>query len=204
MLRKCIFVAAMALTPILGHSMDLTNWYLKGLVGFNFLSIPSPSDMDTDANVGYAVGGGIGYQLPCNFRVEGELTYRHNTLDQLTIKGSDANLILKLDGSISSLAYIGNLLFDFPVAWACVPYVGFGLGGYQEWNKVRIPAFSGTENDLRLKSSISGVGYQFIAGFNWLTCNKITADVEYRFFDSASVSGSNNNHSLVLSCCKVF
>jgi opacity protein-like surface antigen len=204
MLKKCVFVALIALFPSLGHSIDLTNWYLRGLVGYNHVSIPSIHKARMEASGGYVVGGAIGYRFSRTFRLESELSYRSNSLDKLIIRGDSADINVDLDGNVSSFAYMGNVFFDLPFNWPIVPYVGAGLGGYREWGNGSIPVLNGTPDEVRLKVREGGAAYQVIAGLNVLHCNRIDAGVEYHFLDSIANPDSDRNHSVVISCRGTF
>jgi opacity protein-like surface antigen len=204
MLKKCILIAIAAWVPTFGYSFGLTNWYLRGFVGPNFVSIPSFPTGKVETDIGYAVGGSIGYRFPKVCRFEGELSYRSNALDQIVIKDKGANFKIKLHGALSTFAYMGNLLFDLPINCVVVPYVGVGLGGCREWGSGRVPILEGTPNAIRFKSEKDDVAFQVIAGLNLLHCHTIDAGIEYHFFDSVSDVDSDCNHTLALTCRKTF
>ena len=81
-------------------------------------------------HTGFGIGAALGRRLPYNLRLEAELGYRRNGLDQLIDKSD----LLGTDrretnpGTISSVAYMANLWYDFNLAEKWKPYIGFGLG----------------------------------------------------------------------------
>jgi opacity protein-like surface antigen len=81
-------------------------------------------------HTGFGIGAALGRRLPYNLRLEAELGYRRNGLDQL-IDQSDflgTNRRETDPGTISSVAYMANLWYDFDLAEKWKPYIGFGLG----------------------------------------------------------------------------
>jgi OmpA-OmpF porin, OOP family len=204
MLRRCIFIMMMTCVPMLSQAFDFTNWYLRGSAGLNFISIPTTSKASIDTDAGFVLIGSVGYRFSERFRAEGELAYRRNSLDQLVLKGHASALALELDGSISSIAGMANVLFDLPVNWTFLPYLGVGLGGFHEWTDGRVSLLIGTPQDIHLKSNIGGPAYQLIAGMNLLRFCNIDTGIEYRFFDSLSNPDSGRNHTLAISCRRVF
>jgi OmpA-OmpF porin, OOP family len=190
--------------PMMMQAFDFTNWYLRGSAGLNFISVPTTSRENVDTDVGFALIGSVGYRFSDNFRGEGELAYRHNSLDELVLKGNGDHLALDLNGSISSFAGMANVLYDLPVNWTFLPYLGVGLGGFYEWTNWRVALQKETPNFILVKSKAWGPAYQLIAGMNLLRFCKIDTGIEYRFFDSISNSEGCRNHTLAISCRRVF
>ncbi len=189
--------------PAYIQAFDCTYWYLRGLAGLNFLSFSSSKNADIEANAGYALGGALGKRIYKNFRAEGEFTYRHNVLNELTFTYNEGHFAFGLDGSVSSFSYMGNLFFDWPVCWSVVPYLGAGLGGYNEWGSASIPAFSGTAAEEKIKIKKYGGAYQVIVGLNFMNACTIDGDIEYHFFDTFA-SSSAHNHLVAISFRKTF
>ena len=204
MFRKCIFVALMTFVPALSQACDCTNWYLKGFAGLNFLTFQEKSNAELEADVGYALGGSVGYSFPKLVRLEGEFTYRSNDLDKLILKDDGASLLLDLDGRLSSFSYMGNVLYDLPVNWKVVPYVGVGFGGRQQWSHLSVVAFKGTPDDMYIKGKSNNAAYQLIGGLNLALFGSLDTGIEYRFLDSITNPNKAHNHTLALTCQKKF
>lgn len=82
-------------------------------VGTDFKTIPFP---------GYALSGALGLDFGI-LRLEGELFYNVYSLDAIEDAGVDADA----DGAFETLAGMGNLFVDLPLA-AVTPFVGAGIG----------------------------------------------------------------------------
>lgn len=204
MYKKYVFFALIALLPSIGHAVDFTNWYLRGLVGYNHLSIPSVPEASVEAGGGCVIGGAFGYRFSRTVRIEGELSYRNNSLDTLIIKGDGAHINVGLDGEISSFTYMTNFFFDLPLNWPIIPYIGAGFGGYREWGNGNIPILNGTPNEVRLKIRGGGVAYQVIAGLNVLHYERLDGGIEYHYLNSLTNQDGDSNHSVIVSCRGTF
>lgn len=99
------------------------------------------SDIDNSDNglqeihydVGFGVGGALGYKWSFGLRTEGEFTYRRNKVDEIEISGSD----FEADGNVSSISIMANAFYDFDNSTRWTPYVGGGLGAIRaSWNDV--------------------------------------------------------------------
>ena len=71
-------------------------------------------------DLGFGFGAFVGGRLTPNVRLEGEVAYRANDLDSF-----GANPV---GGEVTSLAFMANGYYDFPVQSAVIPYVGAGVG----------------------------------------------------------------------------
>lgn len=204
MFMRCVIAVMITCLPIAMQAFDCTNWYIKGFAGLNLLSSPSIAEISTE-DIGYALGGSVGYKFAQPFRLEGELAYRYNRLNLslIVIDGDETNIAVKAEGNISSFSYMGNVFFDLPVHWIFVPYMGVGLGGFREWGGGSVPAVCEMNNKMRLKLNEAGAAYQAIVGLKLLHSNKIDAGFEYHFFDSI-IDSSNQNHTLAITCRRLF
>ncbi len=85
---------------------------------------PSCADtLSTDPGLGLAAVAG--YRTGTGLRLEGELAYRRNDLDQISLEGLGTAAV---NGDVTALAVMGNLLYDFATGVAVTPYLGLGLG----------------------------------------------------------------------------
>ncbi len=103
--------------------------YLHGQLGANLLTDAelegSPGEFDFDPGV--TLGVAAGYELQNHLRIEGELDYRQNELNERQAPGSNQ----LLDGDISAVSLLVNAFYPFknlPVPTAVTPYIGGGLG----------------------------------------------------------------------------
>jgi opacity protein-like surface antigen len=102
----------------------------------------SSLDAESAGEMGFAVHGAVGYGFANGLRVEGELGYRENDVEELTVKepGSLAALlppgaaaaVLKgkqaVDGDISAVTLMASLYYDIDPGGGWKPYVGASVG----------------------------------------------------------------------------
>lgn len=100
----------------------------SGLVTSGGIDYPYRDLLTTDT--GFGMGAALGRRLPYSLRAEAELAYRRNGIDQLidqsTFLGTDRRA--SNPGTISSVAYMVNLWYDFNLAPKWKPYIGLGIG----------------------------------------------------------------------------
>ncbi|MFK8028823.1 MAG: outer membrane protein [Gammaproteobacteria bacterium] len=96
---------------------DRQGFYASGSVGVGFLGSENLSYQDSavssteeaDFNPSFTGGGAIGYYLKENIRLEGEVMYRRNEMEALTIDGIGAST----EGDFASLGFGLSALYDF-------------------------------------------------------------------------------------------
>ena len=204
MFRRYVLAVMLMAVPALGYSVDVANWYMRGLAGYNHVSIARTPEARLKAGEGFVVGGAVGYRFSRCFRFEGELSYRRNNLDRLIVRGDLGKLTLAADGHLSSFAYMGNAFFDLPLSCIVSPYVGVGLGGLRERGEGSLPLLATSPSAIDFRHRNSDVAYQAIVGLSLLHCPKLDCGLEYHFLDTLSDFDSTHNHSLALTCWKVF
>jgi OmpA-OmpF porin, OOP family len=152
-----------------GRSIDGT---VDGSVSDGVLNAPFTTDLEEE----WMGAAGLGYAMRNGFRLEGELSYRQNdwgpaVLDQFETSGS---------GDATSLAVMGNLLYDFNRDGRLQPYLGVGVGA------------------ARINLALNGAGesedttlaYQGMAGIAYAVTDRLTFDVGYRYFMAPDVDAS--------------
>lgn len=200
MFKKIVFSLLVVCVPTLTEAFDFTDFYLKGTAGLNFLSMPSSPNVTTETKTGCAVGGSLGYRFPMIVRIEGEMMYRYNDLDYFLVRWEGRHIPVEVDGKVSSLTCMGNVLFDFPKIWTLPPYIGGGLGGCFEWSKGYILPPDETLDVLRFKGKRSGFVYQVIAGVKMLRSQWIDAGIEYHFVDFVASKRIYNHTFAIMGC----
>lgn len=128
---------------------------------------------DASFDVGWMGGGALGYRFHDSWSADVEMTYRTNNLDRVTAAGTTVD-----DGDFSSLSVLTNLRYHLPVAGPLRPYVGAGAGWIEE-----------IDIDLETLSSetgysASGVGAQLLLGAEYALSDRLSLDVEGRYFRS--------------------
>lgn len=110
--------------------------YVSGGVGGNFLdditlTPKPPTSLDPrilDFETGFVGSIALGKMIGEHFRVETEVSYRHNDLDSVTIQNEGPQNIN--GGDASAFAIMLNGWFDVPVGPGNItPYIGGGIGG---------------------------------------------------------------------------
>jgi opacity protein-like surface antigen len=144
-----------------------------GVVSLSDSSVSGPGvsgDIEFDTGYGLGAVGGFDYGT---WRLEGELTYRANDIDQFSGFG-----LLPVDGDVSSMALMANAYYDFRmVSPAFVPYIGGGLGGA----RIAVDASGVDDDDIVF-------AYQFAAGIGFAVNKQVTLDLGYRYFATADQS----------------
>ncbi|MBI3419000.1 MAG: OmpA family protein [Proteobacteria bacterium] len=180
-MRKYAFaavaVAALLLLPNFAQAYPKQGWYLGTAAGLNI-------EQDTDVksggitnrlffDPGFAVSGSLGYGFESQFRPELEVTYRRNTLDIPHGPGASS-----AHGNFNSVAFMGNLLYDFNTNSGFTPYLGVGVGGALiDAQKAGI-VFGGNtidEQDFQF-------AYQGIAGASFELSEHVDLTADYHFF----------------------
>jgi opacity protein-like surface antigen len=92
-------------------------------------------------------------------------------MDEISFPGLNASV----NGDISSLALMGNLLADLPLSERVRPFLGAGIG------LARVEANS---NDLGDEDD-TVFAYQAIAGIGFPLTHVTTLDLQYRYFATA-------------------
>jgi len=191
--HACLLIAgtlALATPAAAQGSADSSGWYLTlnggwSSIGNASATLQPPGGPSTSGELklgsGYLYGGNIGYRINSALRVEGEMTYRSNSVDSTTVPGLDAR---QNDGDLASLALMVNGLYDFK-EWKTSfahfrPFVGAGLGLAQEIDTDL------TIGGLEREFSGSRFAYQLLAGVNWYYRSGWFAGARLKWFDAGS------------------
>lgn len=198
--KKLLLMAAAAGAMTLGmaatQAADLepvvapAEWYVSLFGGVSFLDDvktdytfdngPGNYSADIETDVGFIIGGAIGTHLTDDLRVELEVAYSENDVDQ--IKYDDAAGVdsgtYDAHGKFGILTFMANLWYDVPLSEDLKPYIGGGAGvaivdadpGYSDF-----PDF-----DPIFDSSEVAFAFQVGAGLRWRAWENITLDVGYR------------------------
>ena len=128
---------AQAIDPMRRHGhggiLGYQNIYLKGQIGITTLPEITNSgggnENTMELDPGFSFTGGLGIDLENNFRVEGKMTYAANSIAVVTGTGNGSSFnTTYTGGDISSLAFLGNVAYDFPTQNRFTPFVMGGAG----------------------------------------------------------------------------
>jgi opacity protein-like surface antigen len=176
-MKRLILTAIFALVFITTSAQAADKgMYVSGNLGVSILS-----DADNEAlgiviessyDPGFNIGGAIGYNYG-SVRAEGEIIYRRNDADELSVFGLSA----PADGEVSAISFMVNGYYDFHSAnSSMVPYLGGGLGAASV--DLDISALGVPLGD----DSATVFAYQFMAGLGFNISPTTTLTAGYRYF----------------------
>lgn len=149
--------------------------YVSGQVGATWLddadiSISGAGSVaETSFDMGFNIGVAGGYDFgPA--RVEGELTYRLNDIDEYSAPGFGT---FSADGDVSALSLLANGFWDIPTGGPVTPYLGAGIGVAQV--SMDDPSFPIDDDDTVF-------AYQLAAGVAFDLTPTLALDLGYRYF----------------------
>lgn len=148
--------------------------YLGGMAGVD-LQIFDISSARVRTYPGGAVAGALGYKFQNGFRLEGEYSYRRNTIRKITDKGLGN---LHGGGYAETQAYLVNLLFDIDLCKDWTPYLGVGYG------HARLTSCVKTASNGNFKKHSEGAASQYIGGVMHRIMYNTDLGAEFRYFRS--------------------
>jgi outer membrane autotransporter protein len=131
---------------------------------------------DLDAETGWLAGIAAGYEWPIGFAIEGELTYRENELNTISLLGTH----LDLNGDEHSYAMLANAYYRLNTSTRFTPYLGLGVGAAVLTIDAR------AEGGGSFGDSDTVAAYQAIAGVAFAITQKLDLGIEYRYFFTAN------------------
>jgi opacity protein-like surface antigen len=151
------------------------SWLEDVETNYEYSDVSYGNEAQTD--VGFIVGGAIGTHLAEDVRVELEVAYSENDVDDLKFNDTDGRSeTYKGEGDFSFLSFMGNIWYDIPLSEELKPYIGGGAGiAIVDANGI------GYEDDsARYDSSEVAFAFQLGAGLRWVVWDNVTLDVGYR------------------------
>ncbi len=184
-MKRISLVAAMFFFLFSYTFVHAEGLYLSTNVGATFLSDSTVTDptvpgvsLDFEHDTGFNVGLGLGYGFTNNFRLEGELSYQSNDLDQSSFLGVN----VPLEGEINALALMLNGYYDIKTSTAFTPFIMAGIG----YAKVEIDDFNVPGSGISSVSEDDTVfAWQVGAGVGYAITEKTSLDLMYRYFATA-------------------
>jgi opacity protein-like surface antigen len=214
------FGAALALFTNLAWPAG--DWYVSGTAGATFLNdadlepfiavpvvpgITFPDRLATDGgfDTGFAVAGAIGRRVGDNWRLEGEIGYRRNALDRLSLVGFFTDAVdggrgNDIGGDMSALSFMANVFYDIPLDMPLRPYLGGGVGLAHLWSSASFPNIAAAAAVClilqpcdnipteRFSGSDTVFAYQAGVGLAYEIISNLTASVDYRYFATSDPS----------------
>ena len=166
---KKIFAVGLAMALMTGGVVSSVSAapYVSGDFGLvsvsdSTLSGNTSGEMSMDPGFGFLAAIGNNFD---GLRAEAEFAYRTNDLDEVSN--------VSVNGDISSMAVMGNLLVDLPLSESVRPFLGAGIG------------LANVEIDSNGSSDDTVFAYQAIAGIGFPLTHVTTLDFQYRYFATA-------------------
>jgi len=147
-------------------------FYISGQLGITLLpDLDDVPKVTLEFEPGYSIGVAAGYRYG-KLRLEGEIGYRENNIDQCIAYGKERSV----SGYTSGSAFLINGYYDFVNKTAFTPYITAGIGMAELKNNDLIIAGRdiGSAEDTVL-------AYQVGAGVGYALNQKYTVDLKYRF-----------------------
>ena len=127
----------------------------------------------SEFDIGFAVGGVVGYKWKSGLRAEAEVTYRKNELDKLDL---GFTTIPASDGDRDSLVFMANGFYDIDIGSKFMPYLGGGVGfAHISINDASI--FGVTLAD----DSDTVFAFQLGGGVNFALSPRVSFSLDYRY-----------------------
>lgn len=192
MMKICKIVIATVAVLLVGAGGAAAQSYYAGVYGG--VNISHETDLSSSSmpgipisvttNTGYAIGGFAGYDFGSGFRVEGELAYRRNGLDEQSVGPATA----QMQGDVASLALMANGIYEFGSgASAFTPHIGAGLG---------VARFSlidvGTVGSIPENDDDTVFAYQLIGGVDYELSPTLSVFADYRLFGTTNPEFTNS------------
>lgn len=193
--------AAAVFLPVSAQAAATEGFYVGAGAGVNWTQ---ESDLRDYPTVGSGLTekfklGGVGslsggYATAMGLRTELEFAWRWRNSVKETDSASPA--LRDLGGKTSSIAFMGNLLYDMDTGSPVTPYVGIGAGVAQ----VRKTLRGVTDEDWKF-------AYQGIVGAAYRMTDKVALTLDYRYFATVdpkfdlgpvTSKGEYSNHSFMV------
>lgn len=208
-MKKRICITLCCLAPVLFTTAALgaDGPYVSANVGVAVLSDSDLTDatlpgveLELSYDAGWAAGAALGYRFG-SFRVEGELTYQENDIDETTGFGVG----IESSGDVNTTAFLVNGYYDFTNSSAFTPFITAGLG----YANVEINDYTLTGSGLSGFSDDDSVfAYQVGVGVGYSVTENVIIDARYRYFatedpefDTTEAEGDSHNFLLGVRFC---
>ena len=169
------------------------NLYVRGSVGMQLLDETSNDGgsgiYDQEWDPGFILSSAIGTNLEDGFRAEGEFFYSNSSLKQMSgMWNSKLYNTERVQGDISSVAIMGNIVYDFKRNSSRLTPYGMGGLGMTLLSLNDLKALKETTaNDMDLVAAL-----QVGAGFTLDLDRRTKIDIGYRYFETQNPEFSDS------------
>ncbi len=205
-----------------GPSVAAGGMYASVSAGINFHAdsdIDSASlgavEVESSFDTGFVLMGAIGTELSSGIRIEGELSYRQNEFNDITLSvpasvfGTALTVSSALDGDLSTFALMANAAYDFNKGEKLRPYImaGIGIARVDINDAIALSSLLADDSDTVFAFQVGGgVNYHYTeewafgASYRYFS----TTDPEFTAVDGSAFEADNENHSFLLSVTRRF
>lgn len=138
-------------------------------------------NIESEFEMGFTGLAAVGYGFDNGFAVEGELSYRGNGVDQLTITNAGATGVTAgdVDGDVNAWGFMANAKYTFNRTGEVRPFVLAGLGMAKvSADNINVAGVSLTDD------SDTVVAYQAGVGVSYQFSPTMSVDASYRLFQT--------------------
>jgi len=163
--------------------LNLKDIYARGTVGMQLLNETSNDGngyYDQEWDPGFILSGAFGTKLENGLRAEGEMFYSNASLKQMsgTWNSTEYNTEI-VHGDISSMTFMGNIIYDFKTNSKLTPYAMAGVGmTLLSLNDLQVLTAQ-VADDTDLVAAI-----QIGTGFSFDLDRRTSIELGYRYFDT--------------------
>ena len=197
MARCCGAAIAAALiagvTPAASVADAAEGWYVSGRAGGSLVSDASLDDptgilaalnTEVEFDPGFSVAGSVGYGFDIGVRVEAEVNFAKNDLDEISVDGTVFGVTVTaaapMEGDVTTTAFMANAFYDLDTGGPWKPYAGGGIGlaivSVNDAEILGIPVVDDDDTVFAWQVG-GGVGYEITPA--WIL------SLDYRFFATA-------------------
>jgi opacity protein-like surface antigen len=146
------------------------NYYVSVEGGFNHLS-EDLNSFKYHKDFGEAIFLSTGYSFKSCFRMEVEVGYRHNKINNISFVGEP----LHVNGHYRGVSVMANALWDFIKCPYVTPFIGGGVGYVVEREEIYAPG-------LKTEYTKKKCALQGLAGISYPALSCLDIALTYRFF----------------------
>jgi opacity protein-like surface antigen len=189
-----VFASAISIASVSAHAESdfMEGVYIGGALGLSSFA-DSESEgggvsVENSFDMGGAFAASVGKSFADGLRGEVEISYREadiDTFDAVSAGGTTINLGTGLngDGSVSALAVLANVAYDFDTGTEFAPYLLGGIGLAQVTiDDARVAGVLLADDDDTV------FAYQLGGGVAFDVSSELVLDAGYRFFSTADPS----------------
>lgn len=154
-------------------------WYADFAGAYDFFQEATVDDSrllggrgELAAHDGFGVTAALGYAWENRLRTEAELGYRRNGLDKVSGGAFGTTFTGDVDGHVSALSGMVNLLYDYRTEGNLTPYIGGGIGAAD---------VTVVSDRLAVDASDLVFAYQFMGGVRYALTDNLGLRLGYRY-----------------------